>query len=160
MPYDFTADEIFAMAIQIEENGARFYRRAAELQSDAEQRSMLEKLAAMEVTHKSTFEKMRSRLSAAEKTPTVFDPDNEAVLYLAAMADKHGGEGSPDAAASLTGRESMAEIINIAIGLEKDSILFYLGMKDLVPPKYGQDKLDEIINEERRHIIQLNGMKK
>jgi hypothetical protein len=28
-----------------------------------------------------------------------------------------------------------------------------------VPPKYGQDKLDKIINEERRHIIQLNSFR-
>jgi len=160
MAYDFNADEMFQIAIKIEENGARFYRRAAELQSDPSNREMLGKLEAMEKSHQNTFEKMRSRITDAEKTATVFDPAGDASQYLAAMADTHGGEGDPSAADALTGKSSMNEIVNIAIGLEKESILFYLGLKDLVPPEFGQDKLDEIIGQERRHIIQLNGIRK
>ena len=160
MPYEFNANEIFEIAIRIEENGAQFYRRAAEFQTDVENRQALEKLAAMEDTHKATFEKMRQDLSAAEKKTTVFDPNNESSQYLAAMADAHGGEGSPAAADKLTGKESISEIIDIALDLEKESILFYLGLKDLVPPQYGQDKLDKIIGEERRHIVQLNALRK
>jgi rubrerythrin len=160
MSYDFNADEVFNLAIRIEENGARFYRKAAEFQKDAANRATLEKLASMEDTHKATFQKMKKTLSAAEKTATVFDPLGESAQYLAAMADMHGGEGSPTAAEALTGQESIVEIIDIAIGLEKESILFYIGLKDLVPPKLGQDKLYDIISEERRHIIQLNGFRK
>lgn len=159
MSYDFNADEVFNLAIRIEENGARFYRKAAEFQKDAENRATLEKLASMEDVHKTTFEKMKTALSAAEKTATVFDPLGESAQYLTAMADMHGGEGSPSAADALTGQESIVEIIDIAIGLEKESILFYLGLVDLVPPKLGQDKLYNIISEERRHIIQLNGFR-
>jgi len=159
MSYDFNADEIFEMAIRIEENGAKFYRKASKNQSDKLNREMLEKLAVMEDHHKLTFEKLKKTLSDAEKIETVFDPNNESLQYLAAMVDSHGGEGSPDAADALTGEESIKEIINIAIDLEKESILFYIGFKDFVPPKYGQDKLDKIINEERRHIIQLNSFR-
>jgi len=156
MTYEFNAKELLEMAIRIEENGAQFYRKAAEFQSNDENRAVLEKLAAMEDTHKAIFEKMRRELSAAEKTATVFDPNNESAQYLAAMADTHGGEGSPAAADKLTGKESINEIVDVALDLEKESILFYLGLKDLVPPQYGQEKLDKIIEEERRHIIQLN----
>lgn len=160
MAYVFNADDMFKMAIRIEENGARFYRKAAKLQSEMKNREMLEDLAKMEDQHTATFEKMRDQITKAEKTSTVFDPQGEASLYLIAMADAHKGEGHPSVADALTGRESITEIINIAIGLEKESILFYLGLKDLVPPIYGQEKLDKIINEERRHIIQLNGIRK
>lgn len=160
MAYDFSADDMFKMAIRIEENGARFYRKAAKQQSDAKNQEMLEKLGVMEDQHIRTFEKMRGSMTEAEKTNTVFDPQGEASLYLVAMADSHKGEGNPSVADALTGEESIAEIIDIAIDLEKESILFYLGLKDLVPPEYGQDKLDTIINEERRHIIQLNGIRK
>jgi rubrerythrin len=159
LAYDFTAEEMFEVAIRIEENGARFYRKAAGLQSEEVPRSMLEKLAAMEGQHQKTFEKMHSELSEAERSPTVFDPHNESYRYLLAMADSHKGEGSPAAADALSGEESIAEILDIAIGLEKESILFYLGLRDLVPPKYGQARLDEIIHEERRHIIQLDGIR-
>lgn len=160
MMYDFNAAEVFKVAVRIEENGARFYRKAAELQSDPENKKFLEQLAAMEDTHKSTFLKMNENVSGAEKTELVFDPEGEAEKYLAAMADTHGGEGSPSAADALTGDESMEEILKTAIGLEKESILFYLGIKDMVPPKFGQDKVNAIIEEERRHVIQLNGFLK
>jgi len=160
MDYNFTADEIFEVAIRIEANGASFYRKAATTQSEDSNRVFLEKLAAMEDHHQETFEKMRKGLKPQEKQTTVFDPNQEAAQYLAAMADTHGGEGSPTAADALTGDESIQEIIDIAIGLEKESILFYLGLKDFVPPEYGQDKLDRIIREEQRHIIQLKGFLK
>jgi rubrerythrin len=160
MPYDFNADEVFEMAIRIEQNGARFYRKAAQLQTDAAAVEMLNSLASMEDHHEKAFKVMRTKISEAEKTPTVFDPQDEAAEYLASMADHHGGEGSPSVADSLTGSESMEEIIDIAIGLEKESILFYVGLKDLVPPKFGQEKIDDIIREERRHIVQLNGFRK
>ena len=160
MTYDFNVDEMFEMAIRIEENGARFYRQAAQLPSAPLNREMLEKLETMENRHKQTFEKMRDQVSGVEKTATVFDPAGEASQYLIAMADSHRGEGNPAVADSLTGEESIAEIVDIAIGLEKESILFYLGLKDLVPPDYGRDKLDGIIGEERRHIIQLNGIRR
>ena len=160
MPYDFNADEVFQLAIRIEQNGARFYRKAAGLQTDSAIVEMLNSLAAMEDHHEKAFELMRTKISEAEKPPTVFDPQGEAAEYLASMADHHGGEGSPVAADSLTGNETIEEIIDIAIGLEKESILFYVGLKDFVPPKFGQDKIDDIIREERRHIVQLNGIRK
>lgn len=160
MDYNFTANEIFEVAIRIEASGASFYRKAAATQSEASNREFLEKLATMEDHHQATFEKMRKDLKPHEKQSTVFDPNQETAQYLAVMADTHGGEGSPTAADALTGDESIQEIIDIAIGLEKESILFYLGLKDFVPPAYGQDKLDGIIREEQRHIIQLNGFRK
>ena len=62
------------------------------------------------------------------------------------------------AADALTGSETLEDIINLAIGLEKKSILFYVGMKDMVPPKYGQEEIEDIIKEERKHVVQLTGI--
>jgi rubrerythrin len=140
MDYNFTAKEIVEVAIKIEANGASFYRKAAAKQSEESNRAFLEQLANMEDHHQRTFEKMSSDLKPNEKQATVFDPNQET--------------------AQLTGDESIEEIIDIAIGLEKESILFYLGLRDFVPPEYGQDKLDHIIQEEQRHIVQLNGFRK
>ncbi|MDY0361061.1 MAG: ferritin family protein [Desulforegulaceae bacterium] len=157
MSYNFNADEVFQVAIKIEENAGEFYRKAASLQEEAQNVMFLEKLANMEDTHRDTFEKMRKELSEAEKKETVFDPDNELTDYLMSMARYHGGEGSPDAVKALTGNETIEEIVNTAIGLEKESILFYIGILYLVPEKLGQDKIHDIIKEEQRHVVQLNG---
>jgi rubrerythrin len=158
MPVGFNADEVFEMAIQIEMNGAAFYRKAAGLQSDQENRTLLESLASMEDKHQEIFENMRKELPGKDKGGKVFDPYGELSQYLSAMADTHGGEGSPSAADALTGSETLEDIVTIALGLEKESILFYLGMKDMVPPKYGQDKIEDIIKEERKHVVQLTGI--
>lgn len=160
MAYNFNADEVFEVAIRIEENGAAFYRKAATLQKEESNQLFLKQLAKVEDNHKVSFEKMRKELSEMEKSKTVFDPDEEMGLYLAAMADAHGGEGDPKVADSLTQDQPMEEILTIAISLEKESILFYLGLKDLLPPQYGQDKIDGIIKEEKRHIAQLNSFLK
>ena len=154
----FNADEVFEMAIRIENNGAAFYRRAAGLQSDIKNQKFLEGLANMEDRHQKIFTDMRTSLTEKDKGPKVFDPYDEVSQYLAAMADTMGGEGSPSVADTLTGNESLEEILNIAVGLEKDSILFYLGIKDLIPAQSGQDRIDEIIKEERRHVVQLSNL--
>ena len=154
----FNADEIFEMAIRIENNGAAFYRKAAGLQSDTKNQKFLESLANMEDQHQRIFTEMRTTLTEKDKSPKVFDPYDEVSQYLAVMADNMGGEGSPSVAESLTGNETLEEILQTAVGLEKDSILFYLGIKDLIPSKSGQDRIDGIIKEERRHVIQLSNL--
>ncbi len=148
----FNADEIFEMAEQIERNGAGFYRKAAE-PAGGEGRDLLLRLAAMEDDHERTFAAMRAELAPGERQATAFDPDNEAVLYLQAMAD--GKVFAFDPAEALSGQEPMEEILDVAIGLEKDSIVFYQSMKDVVPAAAGKEKLDGIIRQEIGHILDL-----
>ena len=150
MSYDFNADDVFEMAEQIERNGAVFYRGAAERIKDPDSKNFLLDLAAMEDAHEKTFTSMRKSLTATEKAPTVFDPNGEAASYLKALADTRVFfEKEIDAS-------SMKEILKAAILAEKDSIVFYLGMKDLVSESLGQSRLDEIIKEEMSHINLLS----
>lgn len=160
MAYDYNVAEALEMAIQIEKNGAAFYRKAASLQKKDEDKKFLETIAKMEDRHQAGFDEMKTALAETEKSQTVFDPNEELSLYLKAMADAHGGEGNPDVTEQLTGEESMTQIIETAIGLEKESILFYIGLKDMVPPKLGRDKIDKIIQEEKKHVVQLTGFLK
>lgn len=155
MAYDYNAKEVFEIAMRIEENGAAFYRKAAELQADPDDKQFLETLARMEDRHKSDFQAMLEKISEAEKTQTVFDPQEEMALYLEAMADAHGGEGNQDIMALFNGQETIAEVIITSIDLEKQSILFYMGLLDFVPEKYGKDKILKIIDEEKKHVSQL-----
>ena len=151
----FNADEILQMAVTIEQDGAAFYRKTAELKKDDAGTDFLAELAEMEDEHKKTFESMRGNLTDEEKGGNVYDPYDEASLYLEATADTHGGEGDTSAAEKLTGNESLEDILGIAIGLEKESILFYLGLKEMVPEHLGKDKLDKIISEEKDHVATL-----
>ncbi len=151
----FNADEVFEMAIQTEENGAAFYRRAAELHSGQDDVALLLALAEAEDKHKKTFWEMRSTLAGIEKESGGHDPYDEAVLYLDAIADSSGGEGSPKVADSLTGTETLRDILGTAIQLEKNSILFYVGLVDVVPERLGRKKVQDIINQEKAHLAGL-----
>jgi rubrerythrin len=155
MSIRYSADEVFEMAEQIERNGAKFYRRAAELALEESTRSLMSELADMEDSHERTFSGMRGDLSADERKEMVFDPDNELDLYLRTMADKHVFDVSVDPSERLTGGEKLEDILQMAIGLEKDSIVFYLGLKQMVPERFGRDRLDGIIREEYGHISTL-----
>lgn len=160
MSIHFNADEIFEMAEQIERNGARFYRKVAEGSEDPGTRELLLGLAAMEDEHERTFAAMRAALSAEERTSTVFDPEGEAGMYLQAMADGYVFDMRADPTELLTGEEAIADVLRTAIGLEKDSIVFYLGIKEMVPERLGKDKISVIIKEEMGHITTLSNQLK
>jgi rubrerythrin len=150
MMYDFNADDIFEMAEQMERNGATFYKTAAAAIDDEDSKEFLLELAEMEVGHEKTFAEMRSSLSAAETASTVFDPEGESVHYLRALADTRVFfEKEIDTS-------SIEAILKDAITAEKDSIVFYLGMREAVPEKMGRNRLDDIIKEEMGHIRMLS----
>ena len=154
MPMSFNADEIFEMAEQIERNGAKFYRTAAE--KFAPVRELLLEFAAMEDDHEKTFAAMRAELSQPEQAPVVFDPDSEAQMYLRVMADSHVFDVKADPVEQLADKGTPEDVLQMAIGLEKDSIVFYTGLKECVSRKAGKDKVEAIIKEELGHIATLN----
>jgi len=156
MSVTFNAFEIFEMAEQIERNGVKFYRKAAHGTSDQDVRQMLLNLADMEAEHEEAFANMRKQLSEEAWEVRVFDPENELALYLQSMANGHVFDLSKDPAEQLTGNETVEDILKLAIDAEKDSIVFYLGLKDFVPVKAGKDKVEAIIKEEMGHIAVLN----
>ena len=146
MGIEFNADEIFEIAEQIERNGANFYRKAAETITNEDKKKFLIHLAEMEDEHEQTFKTMRSQLTQDEKIMITFDPEGESEKYLRALADTRiFYEKKIDTT-------SLEEIFKTAITAEKDSIVFYLGIKDVVPEHLGKQKLDVIIKEEMGHI--------
>ncbi len=150
MIYDFNADDVFEMAEQMERTGARFYREASDRIDDAEKKELLLGLAQMEDEHEKTFASLRTRLKESEKGATIFDPEGESERYLRAFADTRvffKKQIDPS---------SLEQILKAAIEAEKDSIVFYLGVKDLVPEGMGRSELDGIIREEMAHIHNLS----
>jgi rubrerythrin len=150
MIYDFNADDVFTIAEQLERNGARFYREAAEKVTAQGARDLLLRLAGMEDEHEKTFAQMHAQLKEAERAATVFDPEGEAAAYLKALADMRVFFDKKMDTSSLEG------ILKEAIGAEKDSIVFYLGMKEAVPEHLGRNRVEAIIREEMGHIRLLS----
>jgi len=154
MGMPFNADEVFEMAEQIERNGAKFYRAAAKKFPDVSQ--LLLELAAWEDKHEKTFKAMRSELAGTEAEPLVFDPDDQAQLYLRAMADEHIFNLKSNPVDELSNLKISEEVLKFALGIERDSIAFYTGLKESVSRKAGKDKVEAIIKEEMNHVATLS----
>jgi len=148
----FNADEMFEMAEQMERDGAAFYTAALRRANDSKIRELLNLLRRMEENHLKTFSVMRKAFAA--KTPQTFDPDGAAAQYLQAFA-RNRIYDNENLVTRLTGKESLDAIFATAVSLEKDSITFYLGMKELVPENLGKNEIENIIKEEMSHITYL-----
>jgi rubrerythrin len=154
MSMPFNADEVYEMAEQIERNGGKFYRAAAK--KFPEVSKLMLDLAAMEDEHLKTFSNMRAELSGTEVEEPVFDPDGQAQMYLRVMADGHVFDVKADPVEKLANKDTPEDVLKMAIGLERDSIAFYVGLKEAVSSKAGKDKVEDIIKEEMGHIVTLN----
>jgi rubrerythrin len=151
MDVTFNASEIFEIAEQIERNGTRFYHKAAELFDEHQIRNMFLELVNWETKHQEVFRDMRKQLShKSRELPTV---GSEAGLFTPkAMAGLAVFGIKPDPSEELTGKESIVDVLKKAIIKEKDSIVYYTGLKEFIPTRADRDKIDDIIKEELRHI--------
>jgi len=151
MDATFDAFEVFEIAEQIERNGARFYRKAAQLFDAPAIRNMFLELVNWETKHQEVFRDMKKQLSDKNsELPTAGAQD--AMFTPKAMAGLAVFGIKPDPADELTGRESIVDVLKKAVKKEKDSIVYYTGLREFVSPQQGKDKIDDIIKEELRHI--------
>lgn len=155
MTVTFNALEVLEIAEQIERNGARFYRTAAEISDDPAVRKMFLRLADWESKHQRIFARMReqiSQLTRESRTVSSHEelPDPKVMAGLAVFGIR------PDPADELSGKEDGVDVLIRAIAKEKDSIVFYNGLKDFVPANVAEDRIDDVIKEEMRHIRVLN----
>lgn len=148
-----TADDVFAMAVRIEENGKAFYTGAAEMAKDPAAKNLFSDLSAMEAGHITAFKSLRAGLP--DSANIVWDPEGLAESYLQATADTH--IFTLEAASTrLEKVKTATEVLDMAIQFEKDSVAFFVGMKELLPDVSGKTEVDKLIKAEMEHIKMLS----
>ena len=155
MTVTFNALEVFEIAEQIERNSTDFYIRAAELFDDPNTCQMFLRLAELEKEHERTFAGMKQQLAEQNRQQSTSEsddllPDPRVMAGLAVFGIRS------DPAEELKGRQDKKDIIRRAVEKEKDSIVFYHGLKEFVPAGADKDIIDEIIKEEMKHIVTLD----
>ena len=153
---NLTANEVLEIAVQIERNGIRFYEQAAVAVQRAEDRRLLQSLAEMEADHEKMFLELQAALTPAERAGSEIDADAEAAQYLQAIADGHVFDIQLEPTDILTGRETPEEILSIAIGLEKESVVYYSALREIISSAASRAKVEQVIREELRHVAQLS----
>jgi rubrerythrin len=153
----FSGYEIGEMAIQIERNGKAFYEELVKKSNEADMRIFFRYLADQEDAHAEKFKELRDTL-AKEGYVAPYDWD-EARDYLAALVTKEvfSDENMGARIAKQAPDESAA--FDAAIGLEKDSLLFYHEMMRFVN-KQDHPLIQAIAEEERKHITDLTQKRK
>jgi rubrerythrin len=142
----FSASEILDIAIRIEENGERFYQKAMARSADQSLKEMLLWFAQQERRHRDFFIETKSLL-IAEGRKHLEDQLSGAMLK-GAMADHLFSLDEVD----VDSIPDVKGIIEIALSLEEDTVMFYEIIASFVTEPEVLQKLKAIINEEQKHI--------
>ena len=156
MSISFYGNELINIAIGIERRGIAFYDVLARSTQNAKAREIFRYLVGMERDHIQIFQNM---LDEADKYEVPETYGGEYAAYLQALVDS--AVFTDDAVTSELATQSENDIAAIELGInaEKDSILFYYEMKEIVP-KPVRATIDKIIAEEKLHLRQLSDLKK
>jgi rubrerythrin len=154
--YGFNASEVFQIAIDIEENGRRFYEKAMGLSDDHEVKAVFAALAQEEAGHLEKFKDLKSQLPEAASGDTVWDPENEVDQYLQMMADMNVFRSDVDMEEKLSLVGSVEDALKLGIQFEKDSIIFFLSMQEATAENKGRKSIDQLVNEEKEHLKRLS----
>lgn len=159
--YFFNAEEVFHIAIQIEQNGEEFYNLMVKQVADNKTKDVCQRLAGEEHKHRLMFEGLLIELVA--KKGSVYNltefPESD-LAYLKALADTNVFTHKLNTAAFSNPMPSAQNAVKLALDFEKDSILFFLQMKKFTRPEWGQVEIDKLIEQEQEHIRLLTGLLK
>ena len=151
----FAAAEALEMAIEIEEHGAAFYRAAAEKSDDAQVRDLFEELVEQERAHRRVFEKMAETVQAVSE-PSESDIGDYASFLEVAL--DHAVFSGPEKALRMAEEADDRDgALRAAMGFEKDTMLFYYDLREMVDEK-DRETISDIIREEKQHLRRLASM--
>jgi rubrerythrin len=153
MSIQLSGADIIDVAVQTEIRGHGFYQQAAQRAQRAEVRELFEYLAREEQRHAKLFGGLSGAIVVTEIDPTTWD---EAAAYIAATVDA-AFFGSGGAIRSVPQGASIADMLQAAIGFEKETLLYFYSIRDLVQPA-NRALVDDIIAEEKRHVTRLTQM--
>jgi len=166
----FSGSEIVELGIQIEKNGRDFYdilarnlenprhkdRRVRQEFWRKKAAELFKYLKGEEEKHIVIFQKI---LGKTESYQPVESYPGEYFAYMNALASNYvftQKDKGKDIAKKI---KSDKEAVDTGIGFEKDSILFYEGMKKTVP-EHERKIVDDLILQEQNHLRQLTDLKK
>jgi rubrerythrin len=151
----FSGRELIDIAIGIERNGAAFYHSLAESTGNEMAKGAYEYLAGEELKHIKVFQSMLGSV-ADYRPPETYTEEYD--LYLRALVNSWVFTDDQIARDMAQRVASDAEAIQIALGAEKDSILFYSEMREFVR-RSDRELISKIIEEERSHLRQLSELR-
>ncbi len=156
MSISFSGSELINIAIGIERRGIAFYDIMTKSTENAAARNVFQYLADMERQHIQIFQGMLGEANKYQPSETYAE---EYAAYLQALVDNAVFVDDMVTSEMATQADSDIEAVELAISAEKDSILFYYEMKDIMPQR-AQPTVNKIVTEEKSHLKQLAELKR
>ncbi len=152
MSVEFNADEAFELAQQVEKRAMEFYLQAAE---SCEQKSLADiylELSAMEAQHEMVF-------AAMKDMPLMFiaPPVKQEVAgqYWPVLAGSMIADVSIELPRMFQNKRTPQDILKTAMAFERDTVVFLVGIKEMLADAKERSRIDQIIIEEMGHLISL-----
>lgn len=146
----FHASEIVEVAMRIEQNGGTFYGLLADKITDPLVKDLFLSLAAEEKKHFETFKEVLSRANLWEPLGSYAPEYRDYMECLASQSVFTIVEPQRFEKFATTPKDAIIH----AQRMEKDSIIFYYEMRGYVPVAE-RDIIEKLIDEERKHFVQL-----
>jgi len=152
----FSGSELLEIAMGIERNGMAFYQALADKTGNRDVKDIYNYLAGEEKKHLDTFQGMSDSLGQAKPQETYTE---EYMLYLKSLIDGVIFSNVTEARQKAGKLSNEIEALDTGIQAEKDSILFYTELHNLVRER-DREVILTVLDEEKNHLRQLSELKK
>ncbi|MFP4368193.1 MAG: ferritin family protein [Candidatus Kapaibacterium sp.] len=141
---DIDLKDAIQIAIKAEDHGIKYYSELAQkFSKDQELKETFEKLAKDEVEHKSQFSDLMKSIDGKEFKMSAIDKE-----FIKGVNIEKFFEGM-----EVVDRHERAQAaLTRAYAFEKESVLFYSGIRDIIG---SSPELDKIIQYEKEHMTKL-----
>jgi rubrerythrin len=155
METNFGVLEVLKIAERLEHNGRQFYTKMAKLFIETRCKDLCEDLADWRAGRELTLERQRKQFG---KQKAGFVPNNagdyfrthpDVIADLSVFADKFYPLHT------LTGHESLSEIVKDAVARTREAVIFYRGLKDFARNQETRALINQFIDEEICYICNL-----
>lgn len=147
----FTLGVIIDLAVRIERNGEKIYRKAGHEVSDPSLASLLEWLADEELEHEKWFVQLGEETEPNVEVPRLEEMEKE--ILRGVLGDQAFSMNDMD----FSKAEEVNDLLFLSLEFEKDTILFYEMLGKFIDDVETDRQLGKIIDEEQRHVELLEG---
>jgi rubrerythrin len=152
--HNYSIAEIMEMAVQTERLGQEFYTvMGSTFQKNRELHDLFKTLADKERIHAQTFAELKTMVSKTGPEPVQWEDVSD---YLRSFVESEFFLGKGKALPSMDRITTVAEAVRFALGFEKETLLYYMELRTIVKEKA---VVDEVIQEEKKHILWLERLK-
>ena len=152
---DVGVNELFQIAMKVERNASDFYKKAADLCDNVRASELFMRLHSWECEHLDAIGVMYSKYTqeswdSGEYLPNKLETPEAALMAGLAVFGIH-----PNPSDELSGSENCMQAMDLAVRKEKDTIVFFKGLKGFMTDPEAHRNVDLIVDEEFQQISHL-----